>query len=175
MARIILLHLNTALVGGLLFANLYNSLVDAPAWGHDLPGSIEVARRYFRVTTPADFFSIFGGVANLSSLLSLALCWRGGAAIRVSLGLAFALLMLIQLLTVSYFFPRNDVLFHPAAPLELAALSQAWRQWSAMNWVRSFLALLATGLDAYALHRVYDLRPLRDNGFRVSTSFAERG
>ena len=47
MIRLILLGLSAAVAAGILFVNLYNSLIDAPNWGADLPNSVLAARQYF--------------------------------------------------------------------------------------------------------------------------------
>lgn len=33
---------------GILFVNIYNSLIDAPNWGRSIPSSLETARHYFQ-------------------------------------------------------------------------------------------------------------------------------
>jgi len=47
-----------AFANGLLFTNIYNSMIDAKSWGADLPHSIETARQYFKSINPGKFFRI---------------------------------------------------------------------------------------------------------------------
>ena len=58
-ARNLCLSLSVTFAAGLLFVNVYNSLVDAPNWGHSLPGSIEAARSYYSAADPGSFFRVF--------------------------------------------------------------------------------------------------------------------
>ncbi|TJY64014.1 hypothetical protein FAZ19_17325 [Sphingobacterium alkalisoli] len=63
--KIFVLHIAIVISSGLLFVNLYNSIVDAPNWGHQLPKSIDVARNYFTFKTPADFFKFTGPLQHI--------------------------------------------------------------------------------------------------------------
>ena len=51
-----------AMAAGLTLTNIYNSIVDAPAWGNQIPASLETARTYYRSSNPGDFFRIFAHV-----------------------------------------------------------------------------------------------------------------
>lgn len=54
----IFLFASMAFANGLLFTNIYNSMIDAKSWGADLPHSIETARQYFKSINPGKFFRI---------------------------------------------------------------------------------------------------------------------
>lgn len=134
MIRSILLGLSAALAAGLLFVNLYSSLVDAPNWGADLPTSIEVARKYFSVANPGTFFRIFSPLNQLLAAIAVITCWK----VNRYTALAFlATALLADALTFGYFYPRNDIMF--VGPMDADAIRIAWEQWSAMNWVRTLL------------------------------------
>ena len=44
----IIVFLSISIASGILFVNLYTSLIDAKSWGSDIPNSIAAAREYFK-------------------------------------------------------------------------------------------------------------------------------
>jgi hypothetical protein len=54
--RRLLIYLAIVLLGGVLGANVYNSVVDAPNWGAAIPGSLAAAKSYFSQANPGTFF-----------------------------------------------------------------------------------------------------------------------
>jgi len=135
-ARNLCLALSVTFTAGLLFVNVYNSLVDAPNWGHRLPGSIEAARSYYSAANPGSFFRVFSPLNQAIALLSLVLCWKASPRVRLFCGLALVMAVGMDALTFGYFYPRNAVMF--SSPLtDLGAIRLAHAQWTAMNWVRS--------------------------------------
>lgn len=152
-ARNLCLVLAVTFAAGLLFVNIYTSLVDAPNWGYSLPGSIQVARSYYAAANPGSFFRIFSPINQVIALLSLVLCWKASPRVRLYCGLALILSVSMDLLTFGYFYPRNSVMF--ASPVtDIGVIHLAHRQWSTMNWVRSAgvaLNLVFTFLALYEL------------------------
>lgn len=148
------LILAATFAAGLLFVNIYNSVVDAPNWGHDIPTSITAAREYFAVANAGTFFRIVSPANQIITLLALIICWGAGSRIRVYCGLAVAVAVGVDLFTFGYFYPRLDVLF--SAPLDpnADALRAAWSQWSSMNWVRSAIGAIGLIFDYAALSLV---------------------
>ncbi len=138
-------------VGGLLGANVYNSVVDAPSWGSAIPASLETARRYFVVRNPGTFFRVASPLGQVATLLVLVVCWKLGAGIRTFAAAAFALIVSAELLTFAYFFPRNAIMLTQA--MDVAAANRAWQEWSAMNYVRSAIALSALLCELATLSR----------------------
>ncbi|MBX2934283.1 MAG: hypothetical protein KF825_08555 [Ferruginibacter sp.] len=51
-----------ALASGLLFTNIYYSMIDAKSWGNDIPGLIEAASEYFKAVNTRDFSRIFSPI-----------------------------------------------------------------------------------------------------------------
>lgn len=141
---------------GLLFVNVYNSLVDARSWGEAIPRSLATARQYASQYSPADFFRYFGPVQLLTAALNIILFW-GEPNSRYFLIAAFALYSTTEILTVKYFFPRNEILFRHGDLSDSHYLRRTWREWSQMNWVRSGLMLLALMLTIYAFEMVFIL------------------
>ena len=153
MFRHIILYTYIILGSGMLFANIYNSMVDAAIWGSDIPNSMVAARNYFKQTTPADFYKIFGTVLHLIGLIALVLCWKPFPNTRWYLVAAFALFILVDVFTITYFFPRNDLMFRDAPLTDVETIKQAWQQWNIMNWLRSFITLAGVVCSCIALHK----------------------
>jgi hypothetical protein len=134
MIRPILLALSAAVASGLLFVNMYNSIVDAPNWGADLPHSVATARQYFSAANPGDFFRIVSPLNQVLAVIVLVFSWKS----HRYLGLAFLVTaVLLDVMTFGYFYPRNDIMF--VAAIDENAVRTAWQEWSAMNWFRSAL------------------------------------
>lgn len=141
MIRLSLLGLSAAVAAGLLFVNLYNSIVDAPNWGADLPNSIAAARNYFVSANPGNFFRIVSPLNQVLAIVALVISWRKNRYIALG---SLVVAVLADVLTFAYFYPRNDIMF--VAPMDENAIRAAWQQWSAMNWFRSLLCLANTTL-----------------------------
>lgn len=132
------------LAAGLFFVNIYNSMIDAPNWGHNLPSSIEATRAYYYVAHPGNFFRIFAPMTQFVLLLGLILTWKIGGRSRVYAATAFLLAVTADMLTFGFFYPRNEIMF--VSPItDVDAVRAAWSQWSSMNWVRSSLILVDLG------------------------------
>jgi hypothetical protein len=125
--------------GTVLGANVYNSVVDVPNWGAQIPGSLETARRYFSVRNPGTFFRVASPLSQALSVLVLIVSWKLGGPTRGLAALALGLGVLADVLTFAYFYPRNDVMFVHAVDIE--AMTRSWTGWSTMNHVRNLLVL----------------------------------
>jgi uncharacterized membrane protein len=136
MIRLILLGLSAAVAAGLLFVNVYTSIVDAPNWGADLPNSIVVARKYFSVANPGNFFRMFSPANQVLAAIAVILCWKFRRERYIAIG-SLVIAVLADVFTFGYFYPRNEILF--IAPMETSvdSVRLAWEQWSAMNWCRT--------------------------------------
>jgi hypothetical protein len=160
--KTVAVFLSIALASGLLFVNLYTSLVDAASWGSHFPGSIATARAYYQTVNPGTFFRLFSPLNQLLGLLVLILFWKASPAIRWSLGAAFLLYVLGDVLTFAYFYSRNAILFQTAPLTDVALLKQTWSEWTAMNWLRSLVLVVGLGCSFWALHQIYlTARPKR--------------
>ena len=151
--RVALLTLAITFAAGLLFVNVYNSVVDVPNWS----SSIQAARAYFESATPGTFFRVASPVNQGIALVALILCWRVDSSLRywclAGLGLAVA----GDMLTMSYFYPRNAILFQGSAT-DGDAVRQALSQWATMNWVRSVGVGLNVLVNFGALIRYMGMR-----------------
>jgi hypothetical protein len=153
----ILLFASVSVASGLLFANLYSSLIDSRSWGSDIPNSIGIAREYFKTVNPGNFFRTFSPVNQLLGIIVLILFWKASPSIRLCLGVALALYLLAEGLTFGYFFPRNDIIFRNAGLTDIDLLKKTWSEWTMMNWIRSGILLTGIFFTFLSLHKIYTL------------------
>jgi hypothetical protein len=150
------LFASMAIASGLLLTNIYTSLVDVPAWSHDIPASIDIARQYYSHSNPGTFFRIFSPLNQSLSLLSLLLFWKRSKHVRLLLGAAFLLYVVGESMTFMYFYPRNAILFG-AQHTDVDTLQTTITQWRSMNWVRSLVIAAGVVCSALALHNTYNV------------------
>jgi len=153
----IVLFASISVACGLLFANIYSSLIDSRSWGSDIPNSIAVAREYFKTVNPGNFFRMFSPVNQVLGIIVLILFWKTSPAIRYCLGAALALYLLAEGLTFGYFFPRNDIMFRTARLTDIDLLKKTWSEWTTMNWIRSGILLIGIFFSFLSLHKIYTL------------------
>src|SRR5437763_11543112 len=153
--KTIALFASISIASGLLFANVYTSLVDAKSWGSDIPGSITAAREYFKTVSPANFFRILSPLNQVLALAVLVLFWKTSSLIRMCLAAALVLYVLTDVMTFAYFYPRNEIMFRTASLTDVETLRKTWAEWNAMNWVRSLMMLIGLGLSCVSLHKIY--------------------
>ena len=158
--KIIILFLSISVASGMLLTNVYTSIVDAASWGSDIPRSIEAARQYFRHANPGNFFRIFSPVNQLLALVTLIVFWKSSPSIRLYLVIALVFYGLGELMTFSYFYPRNAILFNSAPLDDVSLLKKTWAEWNTMNWVRSLVLVIGLFFSFWALHNIYSL-PIR--------------
>jgi hypothetical protein len=152
--RLVVTALAATFAAGLLFVNIYNSLVDAPNWGADIPGSIQATREYFRVANPGSFFRVFSPANQVLTLVALVLCWRTDKTVRYILLGALMWAIVADVFTFAYFYPRNAIMFVNPIEGNLDAIRTAWIDWSNMNWARSIGVAINVCLDFMALIRL---------------------
>jgi len=155
--KTIALFASISIASGLMFANVYTSLVDAKSWGSDIPGSIAAAREYFKTVSPANFFRILSPLNQVLALAVLVLFWKSSSPIRMCLAAALVLYVLTDVMTFAYFYPRNEIMFRAAQLNDVTLLRETWASWSAMNWVRSSILLAGVILSCVSLHKIYSI------------------
>jgi hypothetical protein len=148
-----ILFLSIAVASGALFINVYNSVVDATSWGSRIPESLVTARQYYSVVTPATFLRIFSPINQVLALLSLIMFWKSVTGVRKYLIIALVMYVVTDALTFGYFYPRISIMFGTGTDVEM--LTKAWQEWSAMNWVRSFIIMVGLYFSCLSLHRIY--------------------
>ena len=150
MVRQVLVAFAVVMLGVVLGANVYNSVVDATSWGSSSPASFQTARQYHAMVNPGTFYRVASPLTEVVTLLALVVCWKVPGA-RLFAGAAFALSVAGDVLTFAYFYPRNEIMFSDSSAIQ--AVVAAWRQWSAMNHVRSAVVLVALCLELVVLTR----------------------
>ena len=156
MKKIIVLA-TVSFASGILFVNIYNSLVNAVAVESNIPDSVITTREYFKTVNPGDFFKIFSPLTQVLALVSLILFWKRSPAVRLYLGLALACYVSADIFTFIYFHPRNDIMFVNELP-DTEILKRLASEWSSMNWVRSFIVLMGIIASFVAIDKIYTLK-----------------
>ena len=156
--KTIFLFLSIIVANGLLFINLYTSIVDARSWGSDIPNSVAAAREYFKAANPGDFFRMFSPVNQILGLLVLILFWKASPSIRLCLGAAFLLYLAADAMTFAYFYPRNDLLFKTAPLTDTELLQRTVAEWSGMNWVRSLIVAAGVFFSCLSMYKIFGAR-----------------
>ena len=152
------LFASITLAAGLIFVNMYTSLVDAKSWGSNIPGSIATAREYFKTVNPGSFFRIFSPINQLLGILVLVMFWKTSPTIRLYLAVALFMYLAAEALTFAYFYPRNAVMFETADLTDTALLKKTWAQWNTMNWVRTLILLVGLIFSFLSLDKLYSIR-----------------
>ena len=150
----IILFASISLASGLLFTNLFTSLVDARSWGSDIPNSIATARQYFKVVDPGVFFRLFSPINQALGAIVLVIFWKASPAVRLSLFIALACYVSAEAMTFGYFFPRNDIMFRDAALTDVDLLRKTWSEWNNMNWVRTAILFVGVVFSIFSLNKV---------------------
>ncbi len=137
--------------GALFGASLYDAVVLAPNLRNG-PDGLEHGRLFMTSATPASLFRILAPATQLLLLLSIAANWASPDCRWPLIGALLALL-LSDVITFAYHYPRNRLLF--TAPLTVAPeqLSVAARQWAAANLIRVVLVLGAWLATMVAVQR----------------------
>jgi uncharacterized membrane protein len=139
----VLLTAAIVLLGSLLGGSFYDLLVNAPNFSADIPQSLEAFRGSMLVASPGNFFRLFAPLTEVSLLISLILGWRSPVGRRWWLLAAFLLILTGDVITFTYHYPRNALLFHDPLHTPVEALRQAAVEWVYGNYVRVTLVLVA--------------------------------
>lgn len=156
--KTIILYASIILASGLLFVNSYNSVIDAKAWGANIPQSLETTRAYFSTVNPGNFFRVLSPINQVIALVALILFWKSPNHIRLFLFISLLLFVLVDVFTFTYFYPRNNIMFINVPMASVKVLKIAWSQWSVMNWLRSLMLLAGVIFSSISLYRILLLK-----------------
>jgi uncharacterized membrane protein len=131
------------LLGSLLGGSFYDLLVNAPNFSADIPQSLAAYRGSMLVASPGNFFRLFAPLTEVSLLISLILGWRSPVGRRWWLLAAFVLILTGDVITFTYHYPRNALLFRDPLHTPVDALRQAAAEWVYGNYVRVMLVVVA--------------------------------
>ena len=137
----IILYASVAFSSGLFFTLIYNSVVNAANWESNIPQSITATRDFFIVANPGTFFQLVDPTNMLLVVLALILFWKESSSIRLYLGIALLCYITSMILTFTYFYPRNEIMFLSEQLPDTESLKKAATEWGRMGWVRSLLSL----------------------------------
>jgi len=94
----------------LLGTGLYQSVVVAPNL-KGAPTSLEHARGFYRATNPGMFFRALVPATQLFLVLALVFNWKPDPGTRWTMAGALGFLILTDVITFRFHYPRNDILF----------------------------------------------------------------
>ena len=137
----IVLYAAVAFSSGLFFTLVYNSIVNAANWESNIPQSITATKDFFVVANPGTFFQLVDPTNMLLFVLALILFWKRSTSIRLFLGIALLCYISSMILTFTYFYPRNDIMFLTKQLPDTETLKKAASEWGRMGWVRCLLSL----------------------------------
>jgi hypothetical protein len=160
MATMRLILTGAALLGAsaLFGASLYDAVVLAPNLSGG-PTGLEHGRLFMSAATPANLFRILSPATQLLLLVAVVVNWASPQR-RWPLVSALLALVLGDVITFTYHYPRNRLMFDAPLTVEPERLSLAARQWAAANllrvalvlvsWLGTLIALLPQGLSRHA-------------------------
>ena len=149
----IVLYAAVAFSSGLFFTLVYNSIVNAANWESNIPQSITATRDFFVVANPGTFFQLIDPTNMLLIVLALILFWKKSSSIRLFLGIALLCYVSSMILTFTYFYPRNEIMFLSEQLPDTETLKKAASEWGRMGWVRCFLSLAGLVCSFLALDK----------------------
>ena len=153
----LLLLLILALLGIalLLGAAAYESVVMAPNYESEIPNSVDTARSFFRARTPAHYFRVISPVTQVLLLAATLVGWKSTGT-RWSAGAVLVLMVLLDVITFLFHYPRLGIMFKEPRPVEPERLRRAAHEWAQGNLVRvtllaaAFLGALNALMIAYS-------------------------
>lgn len=155
----LILYASVAFSSGLFFTNIYNSIVNAANWESNIPQSITATKDFFTVANPGTFFQLIDPTNMLLIIVALILFWKKSTSIRLYLGIALLCYICSMILTFSYFYPRNDIMFLSVQLPDTETLKKAASEWGRMNWVRSLIWLAGLICSFLALDKATSIKP----------------
>lgn len=151
--RKIVLYAAIAFSSGLFFTLVFNSIVNAANWESNIPQSINATRNFFLVANPGTFFQVLDPTTTLLTVLALILFWKQSSSMRLFLGIALLCYITSMILTFTYFYPRNDLMFLSKQLPDTETLIRAASEWGRMGWVRCLLSLAGLVCSFLALDK----------------------
>jgi hypothetical protein len=133
--RLVSAAIALVLSGMLLGAGVYESVVVAPNF-QGAPTSLEHARGFYHATNPGMFFRVLSPATQLFLLVALVCNWRPAPATRWRLAGALALVILTDVITFRFHYPRNTILFSAPLTGPAADFNRVATEWAAGNYVR---------------------------------------
>lgn len=141
-----------------LGALVFETFIVYPNIFHDVPHSLETSMTFMAIRGPADFFPPVGFLSLLLGLGSVILGWRVRSARYWLLGSVLAIIFGEFLLSVVYFWPRNEIMFVEGVDVHSAAyLQQIAREFQIGHWLRFASSIVVSALAFVGFLRFYRL------------------
>ena len=150
--RLVSSFLPLLLLSMLFGASSFQLAVDAPNWT-GVP-ALEHYRAFYPVINPGTFFQTLLPTALLALLAALVCNWRPIPATRWRLAGALALMILVGVLTFTFHFPRNKILFVDPLTHPAAYYHQVVMEWAAGDYIRLAMIMSAIVLVAVSMIRI---------------------
>jgi hypothetical protein len=151
--RLVIVAIALVLAAMLLGTGVYQNVVDAPNY-MGAPTSLEHARGFYHATNPGMFFRWLVPTTQLFLLLALVVNWKSAPDTRWKLGGALVSLVLTDMITFRFHYPRNDILFVAPLTQSAAYYDGVVRQWAIGNYARVALILVAVVLVVVSMIRI---------------------
>ena len=130
-------------LGALFGGSLYDTIVNAPNYRVGIPASLEHFRLFMSVANPGSFFRLVAPVTEISILVSLILNWKHRSNRRWWLLAALILVVTGDVITLTFHYPRNAILFREPMNVSPEILQKVADEWVLGNYVRLVLVLSA--------------------------------
>lgn len=137
----------------LLGASVYQSVVDAPNY-HGGPVALEHARGFYHAVNPGVFFRAVAPASQLLLLVAIVCNWKPTSVTRWRLTVGLALLILADVVTFRFHYPRNSILFVDPLTNTSAFYDRVATEWATGNFVRSALILITVVLLIVSMIRI---------------------
>ena len=151
--RLLVVAIALVLSAMLLGTGVYQNVVDAPNY-MGAPTSLEHARGFYHATNPGMFFRWLVPTTQLFLLLALVVNWKPAPGTRWTLGGALVFLVLTDMITFRFHYPRNDILFVAPLTQPAAYYDGIVREWAIGNYARVALILVSVVLLTVSLIRI---------------------
>jgi uncharacterized membrane protein len=151
--RLISVAIALVLSAMLLGTGLYQNVVDAPNY-MGAPASLEHARGFYHATNPGMFFRALVPATQLFLVLALVFNWRPAPGTRWRLAGALAVLILADVVTFRFHYPRNEILFIAPLTKPPEYYDRVVTEWAMGNYVRVALILTAVVLVMMSTIRI---------------------
>ena len=126
-------------LSSLFGASLYDTVVMAPNLKGG-PTGLEHGRLFMVNATPANLFRVLAPTTQVLLLAAVGANWSGPRRRWPLIGALLAL-VLVDVITFAYHYPRLRVMFNAPLTIPAERLALAARQWTSANYVRVALLL----------------------------------
>lgn len=126
----------------LLGAAVYECVVIAPNYEHNIPASLDLARQFMARTTPANYFRVVAPITLALLIAGVVITWESFSA-RWAMLAATLVLGVADTITYTFHYPRLRIMFRSEWGIDPVILWQAARGWALGNLVRAGLLALS--------------------------------